>query len=96
MNSLSLKLYLKEEESEADQIFRFEHKVFNCQDFMKRVEIWIEEMKLHKDLVTTSLKDITPMDSVLNVAAKQNLASLPVVVAKQGYMHLVTSIEGGQ
>lgn len=67
----SVKLYLKEDESEADQTFWFEPKVSNCQDFLRREESWVEETKLHKDLLKTSVKDITPMDSVSNVFAKQ-------------------------
>lgn len=62
----SVKLYLKESEIEADQTFCFEPKVSNCQDFMKRVE----EVKFHRDLVKTSVKDLTPMDNVSNVSAK--------------------------
>lgn len=35
------------------------------------LENWVEQTKLHKDLVKTSVKDITPLDSVSNVSAKQ-------------------------
>ncbi len=67
----TVKLYLKEEEKEADQVFWFEPKVSNCQDFIARVARWVEEMKCFTALLKTSEKDITPLDSVSNVSAKQ-------------------------
>lgn len=67
----SVKLYLKEEESETDQTYWFEPKLSSCQDFMRRVAIWIEDTKRHPDPVKTSERDITPMDSVSNVSVNQ-------------------------
>lgn len=67
----SVTLCLKEEEAEPDQTFWFEPKRSNCEDFMIRVEKWIAGVKLHEDLLETSGKDITPMDSVSNVSAKR-------------------------
>lgn len=49
----SVKLHLKEEDHEANQTCWFEPKVSNCQNFMNKTENWIEETKLHTELVDT-------------------------------------------
>lgn len=67
----SVNLYLKEEESEVIKLIWFEPKISNCQDLMETVEKWVEEVKLHEDLIETSGKDITPMDTVSNVSVNQ-------------------------
>lgn len=64
----SVKLYLKEEEKEADQTYWFEPKASNCQDFMEKTKKWIEETKKHEDLIKAGDSDVTPMDSVSNVS----------------------------
>ncbi|KAG7494386.1 hypothetical protein JOB18_029634 [Solea senegalensis] len=68
----SVKLYLKEDEIEDDQTFWFEPEMSNCQDFMKRVETWVGDIRLCEDLIMTSVKDINPpTDSVSHVSVKQ-------------------------
>ncbi|KAG7485610.1 hypothetical protein JOB18_014317 [Solea senegalensis] len=71
----SLKLYLREDEIEADQTSWFEPKASCCRDFMERVKTWIEDIQLCENLIMTSVKDITPMDSVSNVSSQISSAT---------------------
>lgn len=79
----SVKLYLKEEENKADQMLWHEPKVSAFQNFMKWAVNWIEKIKLHKDLVKTSEKDITPTNSLKCVWKQKSDKSSPAMCLKE-------------